>query len=167
MTAFPVYYINVMPVSAQASFGVLDKLGLGLWITGFAFESIADIQKLIWQERLGPEKRKTSFINEGLWTLSRHPNYFGEITLWIGNWIMCASAFRNSGWMGLGAISLMATSPIFVASLLCGLSGIPILEKSSDKKFGHLKEYQEYKRDVPELIPRIPFISTQKSIKSE
>lgn len=111
------------------------------------------------------EKRSQEFIHHGLWGLSRHPNYFGECTLWFGNWIMCASAFR--GWMGLRMACLFAISPIFVTSLICGLSGIPILEKSSDKKFGHLESYQQYKKTVPIFFPFGFYKGFDKNVKKE
>ena len=157
VTALPVYVINILPVARHAHFGLLDRFGLGVWALGFAFEAISDAQKLMWQHRIGPDRRKTEFIHEGLWSLSRHPNYFGEITLWVGNWIMCASAFRSAGLVGLRSAGILAISPIFVAGLICGLSGIPILEKSSDRRFGHLAEYQMYKERVPVFVPRLPF----------
>jgi steroid 5-alpha reductase family enzyme len=155
LTALPVYAVNVLPLARHSPWGLLDTVGLSVWTLGFAFETISDLQKLAWQARLGQEKRSKEFINEGLWALSRHPNYFGEVTLWVGNWIMCASAFRSSGLIGLRAASVLAISPVFVAGLICGLSGIPILEKSSDKKFGHRQDYLEYKKEVPVFFPRL------------
>ena len=67
---------------------------------------------------------------------------------------MCASAFRNSGSLGLKAAAVMLISPIFVTGLICGVSGIPLLEASSDKKFGHLKVYKEYKQNIPVFFPK-------------
>lgn len=162
LTAFPAFAVNAAPSARLAPLGILDALGLGLWACGFLLETIADGQKLLWQKRIGHEARKTSFINEGVWTLSRHPNYFGEITLWVGNFLICASGFRHLGLLGLKTAAVFAISPIFVHSLICRVSGIPILEKSSDKRFGHLEEYQKYKREVPEFFPRL-FPSKEKS----
>lgn len=166
LTALPVFTVNALPVALHARWGALDTFGLAVWGTGFLFELISDWQKLQWQSRIGEERRKKEFINEGLWTLSRHPNYFGEVTLWVGNWIMCASAYRQAGfWVGLKSASILAISPIFVASLICGLSGIPILEKTSDKKFGDRADYKTYKEQVPVFVPRLPSLS--KSEKQE
>jgi steroid 5-alpha reductase family enzyme len=155
LTAFPVYAVNLSLASRLAPLGLLDFAGLGIWTVGFLFETIADWQKIRWQKRIGPENRKTNFINEGVWSLSRHPNYFGEVTLWTGSFLMCASGFRHLGLAGLKTAGIFAVSPVFVTALLMKLSGVPLLEKASDKRFGHLESYQQYKRDVPVFIPRL------------
>jgi steroid 5-alpha reductase family enzyme len=156
LTALPVFALLTTPAARLAPFGIFDAIGLGLWGTGFIFEVLADFQKLAWQQRIGHERRKTEFINEGVWTLSRHPNYFGEVALWVGNFLICSSAFRHLGVVsGLMTTGLFALSPLFVTGLLFKVSGIPKLEQSSDKKFGHLKEYQKYKSEVPEFFPRL------------
>jgi steroid 5-alpha reductase family enzyme len=67
ITAYPVYFINSLPAAKLASIGILDGLGLALWLIGFNFEAIADYQKMKWQERIGEKGRKENFINEGLW----------------------------------------------------------------------------------------------------
>lgn len=150
LTALPVFVILTTPAAKLSPLGIFDAIGLGLWGTGFFFEVLADFQKLAWQERIGHERRKTEFISEGVWKLSRHPNYFGEVALWVGNFLICSSGFRSFMTTGLFALS-----PLFVTSLLFKVSGIPKLEQSSDKKFGHLKEYQEYKLEVPEFFPKL------------
>ena len=156
ITPYPVYAINQTPVHRLAKLGPLDGIGLGLWAAGFLIEAVADYQKSQWASRVGKEARKTQFINEGLWSMSRHPNYFGEITLWLGTFLIC-----SSGAAPYQALKF-AISPLFIFGLLYKVSGIPMLEKSSEKRFGHLQSYQEYKKNVPELIPRLtPFKSTK------
>jgi steroid 5-alpha reductase family enzyme len=155
LTALPCYALLATPASRLAPFGALDSIGLTVWILGFLIESISDWQKLQWQARIGPELRKTSFINEGLWSFSRHPNYFGEITLWFGNFLLCSAAFRHLGVVtACSMTALFSISPLFITSLLFRVSGIPLLEKSSDRRFGHLKEYQNYKKEVPVFFPK-------------
>jgi steroid 5-alpha reductase family enzyme len=161
LTAMPVYAVNLTLTSRLAPLGLLDYFGLGVWTLGFFFEVVADVQKLLWQKRLGHEERKNQFINEGLWTLSRHPNYFGEVTLWTGSFIMCASGFRHLGLVGLKTTAIFAISPLFVTALLMKLSGVPLLEKSSDKRFGHLPAYQQYKKNVPVFFPRFSKVKTE------
>lgn len=166
ITAYPVYIVNLTPSASLAKLGLLDACGVSLWVLGFAIEAIADYQKLAWAARIGEEKRKTEFIKEGLWSISRHPNYFGEILLWSGSAITCASGFLSAS--PARALSF-AISPIFVTSLLYKISGIPLLEKSSDKRFGHLEAYQKYKRETPELVPflLLPYRSSPSAKKSE
>ena len=117
-----------------------------VWIAGFAFEAIADAQKN--RFRANPAN-SGSFITTGLWAWSRHPNYFGEITLWTGVAIIALPAL--SGWQYVTLIS-----PVFVALLLTRVSGIPLLEKKADKKWGGAEEYESYKQKTPVLLPRPP-----------
>ena len=106
--------------------GVLGWLGLLVWLVGFGFEAIADAQKSRW--RAQPEN-KGKFIDVGLWSRSRHPNYFGEIVLWIGVALIAAPVLQGWQWVTL-------ISPVFVTLLLTKVSGVPMLEKRSDEKWG-------------------------------
>ena len=117
--------------------------GLVLWVAGFSFEVIADEQKRRFRLQ---SSNKDQFISTGLWSISRHPNYFGEILLWIG---MAVIAFPTlQGWQHVSLIS-----PIFIYLLLTRMSGVNLLEKYADEKWGGDENYQAYKRDTPVLIP--------------
>ena len=118
-------------------------LGLLIWFIGILFEIIADEQKR--RFRLN-EKNRGKFISSGLWSISRHPNYFGEIILWIG--IAIISLPTLSGFQYVTLIS-----PLFIYLLLTRISGVNLLEESSDKKWGDLPEYEQYKRETPVLVP--------------
>ena len=120
-------------------------VGLGLFLLGFVVEVIADNQKSVF--RSIPEN-KDSFINEGLWARSRHPNYFGEITLWTGITVMGISTFDGMNYLAL-------FSPIFSYLLLNYVSGVRMLEYRGHKKWGHLDTYKKYKEETPKLIPKI------------
>ena len=120
-------------------------LGVLIFIFGFLIEVIADNQKTNFRSKVA---NKDSFINEGLWAKSRHPNYFGEITLWTGISIMSISTFQGMNYLAL-------FSPIFSYLLLVYVSGIRMLELRGHKKWGHLEEYKKYKQDTPKLIPKI------------
>ena len=120
-------------------------LGVLIFIFGFLIEVIADNQKTNFRSKVA---NKDSFINEGLWAKSRHPNYFGEITLWTGISIMSISTFQGMNYLAL-------FSPIFSYLLLVYVSGIRMLELRGQKKWGHLEEYKKYKQDTPKLIPKI------------
>lgn len=129
----------------QVEFGILGYVGLSLWVFGFIFEVIADHQKTKFKANPNNEGR---FINEGLWKKSRHPNYFGEIVLWVGVSIMSVASMT-----GLQYVSLI--SPLFSFLLIYYVSGVRMLEARSDKKWGSSKDYQEYKNNVPVFVPKL------------
>ena len=125
----------------------LDVFAIGgflIWGCGFAFEVIADLQKS--RFRANPDN-KGKFIRTGLWSRSRHPNYFGEIVLWVGVAVIALPVLRGWQWIAL-------ISPVFVTLLLTRVSGIPLLEKKADAKWGGQEDYEAYKKKTPVLIPR-------------
>ena len=117
-------------------------LGFGLFLTGFLIEIIADKQKSKFRSNLD---NKDKFINTGLWSKSRHPNYLGEIILWLGISIMSISSLS-----GLQYLTLV--SPLFTYLLLVYVSGVRLLEESGNKKWGHLNSYKEYVKNTPVLF---------------
>ncbi len=135
----------IITTSAKKPLGVLAIVGLVIWLVGFAIESIADAQKTKW--RSNPEN-KGKFINVGLWSRSRHPNYFGEIMIWLGVAIIAIPILKEWQFFSL-------VSPVFVAILLTRISGVPMLEKRADEKWGGNDDYEEYKRNTPVLIPKL------------
>jgi len=136
--------------TVRKDLGVVAILGLLIWAAGFAIEAAADLQKS--RFRADPAKKGT-FIHSGLWAWSRHPNYFGEITLWIGVAVIALPVLR--GWQYVTLIS-----PVFVILLLTRVSGVPLLEKRADEKWGGQKDYEAYKERTPVLIPRPPGITS-------
>lgn len=124
----------------------LAYIGVMLWAIGFVIEITADRQKR--RFRANPAN-DGQFISNGLWAWSRHPNYFGEILLWLGVAMVAAPVL--GGWQLLSLIS-----PLFVVALLTRVSGIPLLEARSDKRWGDDARYQHYKLNTPVLIPRPP-----------
>ena len=105
---------------------------------------MADNQKT--QFRNDPAN-KERFISTGLWSKSRHPNYFGEIVLWIGVLIIAIPVLQGWQWIAL-------VSPIFVFLLLTRISGVPGLEAKANKKWGGQADYEAYKSSTPVLIPK-------------
>ena len=120
-------------------------IGLIVFILGLSIEIIADYQKTVFRRNI---KNKDKFITTGLWSLSRHPNYFGEILLWTGVAVMSISSLQ-----GLQYITLI--SPIFVYILLVYISGIRMLEDQARKKWGHLDSFKEYLKNTPRLFFKI------------
>lgn len=131
----------------EVSFEIFGVAGVILWLIGFGFESIADLQKS--RFNANPQNRG-KYINTGLWSISRHPNYFGEIVIWVG--IALISFPAMEGWRYITLIS-----PVFVALLITQISGVPILERLADERWGGQKDYEEYKQKTPVLIPKLPF----------
>ena len=117
-------------------------IGIIIFIIGFTIEIIADSQKTKFRAK---DDNKDKFISIGLWKYSRHPNYLGEIILWLGISLISFSSLE-----GLQYITLI--SPIFTYLLLVNVSGINLLEKSGEKKWGHLDSYKSYKENTPRLI---------------
>ena len=117
-------------------------IGAVTFLVGFILEIVADHQKTAFRK---DPKNKDKFINTGLWARSQHPNYVGEITLWAGIALISFSSLE--GWAYISLIS-----PIFTYWLLVFVSGIPQLEESGEKKWGHLKAYQDYTKNTPKLI---------------
>lgn len=120
--------------------------GFAIWAIGFAIEVTADNQKSAFKK---DPANQGKFIQQGIWAWSRHPNYFGEIMLWSG--ITIASVPLLSGWQWVTLIS-----PIFVIFLLTKVSGVPMLEKKAEKKWGEDTDYIRYRDNTPVLIPRRP-----------
>ncbi|MGI9607402.1 MAG: DUF1295 domain-containing protein [Acidimicrobiales bacterium] len=131
--------------STKKDFGVIGVIGLVVWIAGFAIEVIADQQKSAF--RADPANAGT-FIRAGLWSRSRHPNYFGELVLWIGVAIMAFPVLQ--GWQYVTLLS-----PVFVFLLLTRVSGVPALEARSDKKWSGQAEYEAYKDATPAFFPKL------------
>jgi|TARA_B100001029_G_scaffold52262_1_gene41888 steroid 5-alpha reductase family enzyme len=117
--------------------------GLSLWLIGFSFEAIADEQKRRFKS---DKKNKDAFISTGLWGLSRHPNYFGEILLWVGMAVIALPTLI--GWQYVTLIS-----PIFIYFLLTRVSGVNLLEDRANQKWGGTEEYESYVKKTPVLIP--------------
>jgi steroid 5-alpha reductase family enzyme len=124
---------------------IFALIGLLIWVLGFSIEVVADSQKSRFSAIPG---NKGKFIQTGLWSRSRHPNYFGEIMLWVGVAVIALPVLQGWQWVAL-------ISPIFVALLITRVSGVPLLEKKADKKWGGQAKYETYKKNTPVLIPRL------------
>ncbi len=130
----------------RISMSWLGWIGFVVWLFGFAVEVVADAQKSSFKN---DPVNQGQFIRTGLWAWSRHPNYFGEIVLWTGVAIMAIPVL--TGWQYATLIS-----PVFVSFLLMKMSGVPLLERKADERWGGQEEYEAYKAATPVLIPRPP-----------
>lgn len=137
-------YIICVPVlvlnnsNAGINSGVL--VGLAIWIVGLCFESVADHQLKVF---LRNPAHKGKLMTKGLWRYSRHPNYFGEVVMWWGIFVMCFSA--------TGALYTVV-SPVVITYLLLYVSGVPLLEK----KYTARKDFEKYKAQTSVFVPLPP-----------
>jgi steroid 5-alpha reductase family enzyme len=141
-------WVLMIPMSFSvrhvSSIKVLAVIGIVVWAIAFIIESLADYQKSQFKK---DSSNKGKWIDNGIWHYSRHPNYFGEILVWIGIYIYTFSANTTSERL------IGLASPIFIALLLIFVSGIPPLEQSADKKWGDDPEYKRYKARTSIMIP--------------
>ena len=138
--------VNVLTMIINNSDSITDLffiIGVSIAIIGFIIEVVADMQKRKFRTNIS---NKGQFISSGLWSISRHPNYFGEMMIWVG--ISFVSIPILIGWQFITLIS-----PIFVIFLLTKVSGINLLEASANDKWGADKNYQDYKDKTSVLIP--------------
>ena len=138
--------LAAITTTARKGIGVVAIVGLIVWIAGFALEATADAQKS--RFRADPSN-KGRFIHSGVWSWSRHPNYFGEIVLWVGVALVAVPVLHGWQWVTL-------ISPVFVFLLLTRVSGVPLLEKSADKKWSGQRDYEAYKARTSVLVLRPP-----------
>ena len=138
---FPsIYFFKNSPkdISALAYIGVL------IWLAGFVIEMVADAQKY---KFINNPQNKGKWIDSGIWKYSQHPNYFGEILLWFGVYVYAL--------FGLSVLqaAIGLVGPIYIALLIVYASGIPILRKAAEKRWGSNAEFQKYRRTTSVLIP--------------
>ncbi len=137
---------SVFLIQSEQVFGLQFIIGWCVSLFGIVFEAIADYQKYVF---INNPENKGLWISSGVWKISRHPNYFGEILVWVGIYIAVVPSFSFL-WIVIGF-----TSPLFIILLLRFGSGVPLLEKSADEKWGNNPQYQEYKLKTPVLVPKI------------
>lgn len=137
LIVFPVLFINL---NSYGKLNLFDFIGLFVWLIGFFFETVGD-----WQlsRFIKNSKNKGKIIQTGLWKYSRHPNYFGEVTLWWGIYIFALS-------IPYGFITVF--SPITITTLILFISGIPLLER----KYLGRADFEDYKKQTSIFIPLPP-----------
>ena len=133
----PVLLINK---SINTDFNYFDLLGVAVWLFGFIFELVGDAQLANFIKN---PLNKGKLIQAGLWRYTRHPNYFGEVTMWWGIWLVALSV--PYGLFGI-------IGPLAITVLILKVSGIPMLEK----KMSLNPDFAEYKRKTSVFIPWFP-----------
>jgi steroid 5-alpha reductase family enzyme len=116
----------------------LSLVGFLMFMAGLLIEATADVQKFHFI--INP-KNKDKFIHSGLWSNNRHPNYFGEVLVWVGIYVYCSSALTSAS-----SALLSLISPLFIFLMIRFVSGVPILEKQADAKWGSSSSYKKYKK---------------------
>jgi len=137
LIVLPILFINT---SAGQDLGVLDFVGLAVWILGFVFESVGDAQLARF---IKDPTNKGKLMQSGLWRYTRHPNYFGEVLMWWGLWIIALSV--PNGLYGI-------IGPLTITFLILKVSGIPMLEKKMEEN----TEFVEYKKRTSIFFPLPP-----------
>jgi steroid 5-alpha reductase family enzyme len=132
--SFSVIFINI---SEPTSIDIFAYLGVIIWIIGFFFEAGSDLQL---KRFLADKKNKGKLLTSGLWRYSRHPNYFGEATMWWGIFIIGLSV--PNGWIGI-------IGPVIITYLLLFVSGVPMTEKAFEGRPG----WSEYKKRTNKFFP--------------
>ena len=135
--------LTILTSNKNSNFGIFDIVGVLIWVIGFAIEVVSDRQK---SEFKNNKSNAGLFIRSGLWKYSRHPNYFGEILIWTGMSVIGIPIYSGLGWVGL-------ISPFFVFIMLYYISGVRLLEKQANERWGNNNEYLLYKLKTPVLFP--------------
>lgn len=144
--------LSVIFVNAEASslkrpyWTGMDIVGLVFFCIGLLTEAVSDQQKFMFRNN---PANKGKWCDTGLWKISRHPNYFGEILLWVGIFIISTSILSYGQWAAV-------LSPLFITAILLFLSGIPLLEKKADERFFKNELYRDFKKRTSPLIPVPP-----------
>lgn len=121
----------------------IQVLGLVIWLLGFIIETLADYQKSVFKNKAG---NQNMFMSSGLFSIIKYPNYLGEIMVWVGIFIYVLPLLSGLEYLAI-------VSPVWIIVLLLFISGIPLLKKQADKKYGHLEAYQVYSSKTKKLLP--------------
>ncbi len=138
--------LAIITSTVRVPLDVFFWVGAAIWVLGIVFETVADCQKSAFKDDAA---NKGKFINVGLWAWCRHPNYFGEITLWLGILVIAIPVLSGLSW-------LVVISPVFVFLLLTKISGINLQDAQAKQRWGDDPAYQAYRAKTPALFPRPP-----------
>ncbi|MGC9362941.1 MAG: DUF1295 domain-containing protein [Fidelibacterota bacterium] len=137
LIAYPVILISSVPREPLGTTGIL---GISVWLLGFYFEVVGDLQ--LRRFKKDPDNRG-KIIQSGLWRYTRHPNYFGEVIMWWGIFLLALPV--QSGWTAI-------ISPLLITYFLLKVSGVPMLEK----KYAGNVQFELYKQRTSAFFPWFP-----------
>lgn len=152
LIGLPVYLVNVGPPRLHPALTFRDYASFGLYASALLLEIAADRQKTAWRRAKENKGHEEKFITSGLWSISRHPNYVGEVGVWVGIWALSTASLQTSHYPK-GTVALAAVSPLFTYFLLRHVSGVPPLERAAEKKWRQDRAWQAYKRRTPVFWP--------------
>lgn len=135
---FLMWLISWPVINPRGTLAWFNVLGILIWVFGFYFESRADAEL---RNFLSKKENKGKVMQQGLWAYTRHPNYFGEVTMWWGIWLLNIS---HNWWSIVG--------PLTITYLILKVSGVPLLEK----RYEGNQEFEDYKKRVSIFIPWWP-----------
>ena len=144
ITSWVVMIPAALAINNGGSWQMVNWLGISMWAIGLKTETLADWQKNKFRNN---PNNKNRWIETGLWKYSRHPNYFGEMLVWSGLYIFALPSLN-----GMAKIAA-AISPLFIIGIIMFVTGVPILEKTADEKWGDDPKYQSYKKRTSVLVP--------------
>ncbi|KAJ3121297.1 hypothetical protein HK098_003806 [Nowakowskiella sp. JEL0407] len=158
LTSLPVYYVILKPSPIQSDLFTVwtDAVGFGMWAFGFFYECIADAQKMRWQISK-QEKRFSEVLEVGLFKYSRYPQYFGEILLWSGMYVICGGTYPWNSYERY----LLSISPIFVSWLIIKVSGVRFQDSEGNKRYKNNPRWKEYVSSTSLLVPWFPLRKSQ------
>lgn len=139
----PSIYTLLLPISMEMS--IFSYVGFLIAIFGILIESIADMQKFVFKNK-GENKGK--WISSGLWKYSRHPNYLGEILMWLGVFVYVLPYLN-----GLAIFTFL--SPVYITYLLLFVTGVAKLEQENKERYKGNSQFEEYVRKTGLLLPKI------------
>lgn len=134
VVAFPIILVSS---NYQPDINFLDILGIIVWLIGFYFETVGDYQLL---KFIKNPKNKGKILQAGLWKYTRHPNYFGEVTMWWGLFLIAINS--TNGIYGI-------VSPLTITILILFVSGVPLLEK----RYAGNEDFEKYKKETSVFFP--------------
>lgn len=157
--SLPVIYVNAPMLANLAPLVATDFVGIAIFGIGLIIETVSDQQKFAFRN---DANNKGKWCTAGLWKWSRHPNYFGEMLVWWGAFLLSVEVLTEA------KLWTAVLSPVFLMLILLFLSGIPILEKKDNERYGAEQSFVEYKACTSPLLllPPALYVKINRVVKA-